>query len=269
MVRGLQQFVRHFKGFENAYTLIGGAACDVWLTDRGLPFRATKDLDLVVIVEALQPAFFGCFWAFIRKGRYRSHQKSDNRPSFYRFRDPETAEFPHMIELLSRNHFDLPADVRLTPIPVDEDISSLSAILLEDAYYNFVIRTRIIVNGVPIIPALGLIPLKARAWLDLAARKAAGDANVKGDDIKKHRNDVFRLYRSVAPGDRCVLPDPLRADLMAFLAQLPDDSPDWAAIRSAVGRPALPDPITILGQLRVIFGLGQPSSSGGIVSSRL
>jgi hypothetical protein len=255
MVKGLQRFVEHFKGFENAYTLIGGAACDVWLTDHGLPFRATKDLDLVVIVEALEPAFFERFRAFIRVGRYRSHQQSESRPLFYRFTDPEASDYPFMIELLSRNQLDLPTGVHLTPIPVDEDISSLSAILLEDAYYHFVIQTRTIVSGVPIIPAQCLIPLKARAWLDLTARKTAGDANVKGDDIKKHRNDVFRLYRSLAPADRFALPDPLRADLQAFLAQFLPDSPDWPAILKAVGRPALPDPATILGQLRTSFNL--------------
>lgn len=255
MVKGLQRFMDHFKGFENSYVLIGGAACDVWLTDRVLPFRVTKDLDLVLIVEAVEPVFVERFWAFIRAGRYRSHQRSDIRPLFYRFKAPEGDEYPFMIELLSRNHLDLPAGVHLTPIPVDEDISSLSAILLEDAYYHFVIQTRTVVNGVPVIPAQCLIPLKARAWLDLTARKAGGDVNVKGDDIKKHRNDVFRLYRSLAPADRFALPAPLRADLHAFLNRHPVDSPDWPHILKAVGMPALPDPTTIITQLQAIFEL--------------
>jgi glutathionyl-hydroquinone reductase len=69
MVKGLQRFMDHFKGFENSYVLIGGAACDVWLTDRELPFRVTKDLDLVLIVEAMDPVFVKRFWAFIQTGR--------------------------------------------------------------------------------------------------------------------------------------------------------------------------------------------------------
>jgi hypothetical protein len=255
MVKGLQRFMDHFKGFENSYVLIGGAACDVWLTDRELPFRVTKDLDLVLIVEAMEPVFVERFWTFIRTGRYRSHQRSDIRPLFYRFKAPEGDEYPFMIELLSRNHLDLPPGVHLTPIPVDEDISSLSAILLEDAYYHFVIETRTVVNGVPIIPAQCLIPLKARAWLDLTARKAAGDANVKGDDIRKHRNDLFRLYRSVASTDRFTLPDRLRDDLHAFLGNFPPESSDWPAIFDAVGAPELPDPTAIIGQLRASFHL--------------
>lgn len=255
MVNGLQRFVDHFKGLEHSYVLIGGAACDLWLTDRGLLFRVTKDLDLVLVVEALEPAFFERFWAFISAGRYRSHQRSDIRPSFYRFAGPEVAEYPSMIELLSRNYLELPTGMYLTPILAGEDISRLSAILLEETYYRFVVQNRTAVGGVSILPAQCLIPLKARAWLDLTAREAAGDAKVKGDDIRKHRNDVFRLYRSLAPADRFTLPDRLRIDLRAFLDRLPPDSPDWSAIRQAVGKPALPDPATILSQLRAIFEL--------------
>jgi hypothetical protein len=31
-------------------------------------------------------------------------------------------------------------DVRLTPIPVDDDLSSLSAILMDEEYYKYVIE---------------------------------------------------------------------------------------------------------------------------------
>lgn len=50
MVVGLPRFRAHFAGFEDCFILIGGAACDLWLGDLGLPFRATKDLDLVLLV---------------------------------------------------------------------------------------------------------------------------------------------------------------------------------------------------------------------------
>jgi hypothetical protein len=255
MVKGLQRFVDHFKGFADSYVLIGGAACDIWLTDRGLTFRATKDIDLVLVVEALRPAFFTCFWEFIRGGRYKSHQQSAVRPVFYRFQDPMTAEYPYMIELLSRTGLELPADARITPIPAGDDISSLSAILLDDTYYRFVVQSRTMVNGVPILPAQCLIPLKARAWLDLTVRKERGDVTIKSDDIKKHRYDVFRLYLSIAPADRFELPPSILADLGSFLDRLPRDSADWSSIREAVGRSALPETATVLTQIRAIFGL--------------
>lgn len=260
-VKGLQRFVDHFKGLENSYILIGGAACDVWLAERGFPFRVTKDLDVVIVVEALLPAFFDRFWSFIRDGRYRSHQQSEIRPVFYRFKSPEDARYPAMIELLSRNHLELPPEAHLTSIPAGEDISSLSAILLEDVYYHFVIRTRIVVGGVPIIPAHCLIPLKARAWLDLTARREAG-LPVSSSDIKKHRYDVFRLYLSITPGSRFELPDQLRSDLIAFLAGLSPESEEWTPIRAAVRQTGnLPDPVTVLAQLRDNFQLGAGAAS--------
>ena len=37
-----------------------------------------------------------------------------------------------------------------------------------------------------------LIPFKAKAWMDLTDRKAAGE-HVDSKNIKKHKNDVFRL----------------------------------------------------------------------------
>ena len=113
---------------------------------------------------------------------------------------------------------------------------------------------RIRSGDLPIVTATALIPLKARAWLDLTARKTAGDANVKGDDIKKHRNDVFRLYRSLVPNDRFMLPERPRADLRMFLERHPPGSADWPAIHAAVGNPHLPDAATVLAQLRTIFG---------------
>jgi len=70
MVEGLRRFTKHFEGLEDAYVLIGGAACDLWLSERALPFRATKDLDVVIIVEAINDEFFTRFWKFIQAGQY-------------------------------------------------------------------------------------------------------------------------------------------------------------------------------------------------------
>jgi hypothetical protein len=253
MVAGLRRFADHFRDFEDSYVLIGGAACDLWLSERGLPFRATKDLDLVLVVEALTSAFFERFWAFIAEGRYRSHQESPIRPSFYRFKDPQAAGFPVMIELLTQNLLELPPGIHLTPIPAEGDISSLSAILLDETYYRFVVTSRSIVDGIPLIPAQCLIPLKARAWLDLTARQAGGDRDVKTSDVKKHRADVFRLYRSLRPADRFDMPPLLREDLRRFIERFPPESPEWRVIAQAVGNPPLPSPTEVIRQLRAIF----------------
>jgi len=151
-VKGLARFVEHFAGMEDCFVLIGGAACDLWMGESGLEFRATKDLDLVLVVEALRPEFFVRFWAFVSEGEYESMEQSEHRPEFYRFRRPNHPDHPFMIELLSRNLLSLPEDVHLTPIPAKEDISSLSAILLDDRYYEFVRSSRIAINGIPQYP---------------------------------------------------------------------------------------------------------------------
>lgn len=50
MVTGIKSFKEWFKGNEEQYTIIGGTACDILMTEDGLDFRATKDIDLVLIV---------------------------------------------------------------------------------------------------------------------------------------------------------------------------------------------------------------------------
>ena len=70
MVKGLEVFQEHFRNFADRYVLIGGAACDIAMTGAGLPFRATKDLDIVLYVEAMDAAFARAFWEFVRAGGY-------------------------------------------------------------------------------------------------------------------------------------------------------------------------------------------------------
>ena len=62
MVRGLELFKEHFKGFQEHYVLIGGTACSILMEESGVPFRATKDLDIVLIAEALNPDFVRVMW---------------------------------------------------------------------------------------------------------------------------------------------------------------------------------------------------------------
>lgn len=53
MVKGLELFKNHFRSYADRYILIGGTACDLAMREAGLDFRATKDLDIVLCVEAL------------------------------------------------------------------------------------------------------------------------------------------------------------------------------------------------------------------------
>ena len=97
MVRGLDTFREYFRGFENQYVLIGGAACDILFANNEGQFRATRDLDMVLIVEALTPEFGEKFWEFVEAGQYRNKATSAGKPQFYRFDKPEKEEYPKMI----------------------------------------------------------------------------------------------------------------------------------------------------------------------------
>ena len=70
MVVGLERFRDHFRGLEGSYVLIGGTACDAWMARSGLKFRATRDLDIVLVIEALEPDFVARFKKFVSTGRY-------------------------------------------------------------------------------------------------------------------------------------------------------------------------------------------------------
>lgn len=102
MVNGIEIFRKHFIDFKEQYTIIGGFACDLLMTDAGLDFRQTVDIDMVLTVEELTTEFANAFWEFIGQGGYQARQRSNGKPEFYRFVNPTNPAFPKMIELFSR-----------------------------------------------------------------------------------------------------------------------------------------------------------------------
>lgn len=226
MVRGLDLFREWFAHHADQYILIGGTAASLTMEDAGLEFRATKDLDIVLHIEALKPAFGETFWKFVEAGGYEIRQASDTgKPIFYRFQKPADDCFPAMVELFARasDGLSLTEGSRLTPIPMDEAVSSLSAILLDDIYYEFILTGRRELGGLPWVGEDRLIPLKAIAWLELSQRKEQG-ANVDGKDIRKHLNDVLRLSQLLAPATRIPLNPKIGNDLRHFLDHLIGDA---------------------------------------------
>jgi hypothetical protein len=226
MVKGIDQFKAHFAGFADRYVLIGGAACYLAMDEAGLEFRVTKDLDIVLCIEALDAEFVGVFWEFVKKGGYKNRQKSTGKKLFYRFYEPEDETFPWMLELFSRipDALTLKGKTHLTPIPVDVETSSLSAILLDEAYYGFIHDSKKESVGFTVVPPECLVPLKAKAWPDLTGRRDAGE-EVNNKDIKKHKNDVFRLFQILEPDTRLALPGPIGEDLSRFLQEVEADPP--------------------------------------------
>jgi len=219
MVKGLDIFQQHFAGHSDQFILIGGTAATLAMEQAGLEFRATKDLDIVLHIEALNPGFGTTFWAFVEKGGYEVREASDTgKPVLYRFQKPADTRYPFMLELFCRSPdgLRLAEGSRLTPIPFDDAVSGLSAILLDNAYYNFMLAGRREGGGLTWIGEDRLIPLKAHAWLDLSARKVRGES-VDSKNIRKHGNDVIRLSQLLAPDSRISLPVKLAEDLGRFL----------------------------------------------------
>jgi hypothetical protein len=64
VVRGLGVFRKHFAAHAGQFVLIGGTAATLAMESAGLEFRATKDLDIVLHIEALGPDFGKTFWNF-------------------------------------------------------------------------------------------------------------------------------------------------------------------------------------------------------------
>lgn len=234
--RGLETFRHFFEGFTDQYVLIGGTANYLALDAAGLDARATKDLDIVLLAESLTPAFGRAFWRFVEAGGYALRQESEAPRRFYRFSKPQNPDFPEMLELFSR----IPDDLAyaqpgtLTPIPFDESVASLSAILLDENYYALLRTGAVHAAGLSWVNETVLIPLKMRAWLDLSARRAAGEA-VDERNVRKHLNDVLRLSRILPLDARVALPDALRADVAQFLAQAAEQPDHTASLKLGAG----------------------------------
>ena len=255
MVNGLDHFQAHFAGYTDRYVLIGGTASSLSMEELGGNFRVTKDLDIVLCVESLDADFAKAFWEFIKAGGYENRQKSTGRRLFYRFYAPSQSGYPEMLELFSRlpDALDHVEGSDLTPIPVDDEVSSLSAILMDDDYYAFVMQRRVVIHGLAMIKADALIPLKARACVDLANRKERGEA-VDSKNIKKHKNDIVRLFTVLDRSEMVPLAESLRRDLDTALARMAGEPIDLKSL----GVSTLPFP-ELLAELRRVYGLLEAS----------
>ena len=75
------------------------------------------------------------------------------------------------------------------------------------------------VDGIPVLSPTCLIPFKAKAWLDLKERKLNGE-QVDSKNIKKHKNDVFRLAQLITANTRQVLSPEIAEDMKKFLSDI-------------------------------------------------
>ncbi len=240
MVRGIEKFREFFKEFEDSYVIIGGTACEIHEEMYAQTPRATKDIDMILIVEALSLEFVARFWELVKTARYGyrnigTGERIGCRHEYYRFKKPSNQEFPYQIELFSRNPglLNFPEGAHITPIPTDDDLSSLSAILMDDDYYNFTIKHSQVEDGVHIANVESLICLKCKAFLEMSERKTQRD-QVDSKHIQKHKKDVFRLAAMLAPSDRFEdVPQVLKGDVSHFCDEVKEELPNRDFFESA------------------------------------
>jgi molybdate-binding protein len=232
MVRGLNVFKQYFEQHPNSYVIIGGTACDIIIDEAGFVPRTTKDIDIILVVEALSSDFVKQFWQFIHDGNYRQREKSNNQREYDRFIQPQNSDFPQQIELFSRtpDMIVLEADAHLAPIPVDDDLSSLSAILLNEDYYNYMIQHSQVEGGLHHANIEALICLKAKAYLEIKERIEMGSKE-DAKQLKKHKADVFRLTVLLAPASIFELPNTIQTHINQFAALVSGALPDKAIFK--------------------------------------
>lgn len=236
-MEGLKKFKEAFESFSDNYVIIGGTACDITMTGTAVKPRVTHDIDMIVIVERMSREYGERFWQFVREAGYRPekcHSKEESvRYELYRFVDGNPG-YPEMIELLSR-HPDVlgePKGLIIEPLPVGEDVSSLSAIILDDDYYHFTVGHSRLTDGIRHADSAALVALKARAYLNLMQDKADGK-HVNTKDIKKHRSDVLKNVVLLSPDEVIPAPASIVGCINDFVASIRND---WEELASPLAK---------------------------------
>jgi len=239
---------------EGSYVLIGGAASHILEDEAQLVPRATKDLDIILIVEALSDEFVSKFWSFVKNAGYEHIQKGSGKAEFYRFQKPVDNTCPSQIELFSRvpDSISAPKGLSVTPIPTGEDLSSLSAIIMDDEYYRYTVENSDLVQGIHIARSNALICLKTCAYLNLKESAAKGE-RVDSDDIAKHRNDIIRLGLTLTGEQSFTVPSGIREDLIKFFEESKGDLPQDDFIERAEARGVKVS--TVISRIKGAFGL--------------
>ena len=136
-----------------------------------------------------------------------------------------------------------PKGLIIEPLPIGEDVSSLSAIILDDDYYNFTIEHSHITDGIRHADSAALIALKARAYLNLQQDKADGK-HVNTKDIKKHRSDVLKNVVLIAPDEEIPAPASIVECIKGFVAAIRNN---WDELAGPLSKALNQDDVFIAG----------------------
>lgn len=217
---GFDHFCKHLRGLENQYVIIGGGAASILLEDQQLEFRATKDVDLVVLIRSDE--LNKRILSYVKEGLYLTREATPNLPKYYRFTKPQKHEYPHIIEIFSRNELELELEKDQHIIPVyNQYAEQLSAILLDDEYFDLIRENLTLsVTGIPYINSVANICLKARAYREMSERKLAGDKNFDEQDRHKHLKDIWRIAATLKNNKPVVLSTTVAQDIDIAIQEL-------------------------------------------------
>lgn len=259
-VKGIERIREYLGEFKNSYVIIGGTATNMNLDDAALEGRMTHDIDMIMVCESITPQYLHRFWDMIRAGGYEPgviKTEEGFKRTFYRFLNPKDATFPKYVELFCRvpDSISVPEDIHLVHISSEDDyLSSFSAIMMDDDYYDFAVSHTTEIQGVQLLDKFALIVLKAKAYISNLSRKEAGD-KVHQDDIDKHKKDVYRLsFLLDEETERMEIAETIKEDLRKFIETVRSHEINTKAISNYMGVEQV-NQEDFLRKIQIIFGL--------------
>lgn len=216
--KGFEHFCKALQGLEENYVIIGGGAAAILFHDQGLEFRATADVDVVVVARSKD--LNKRILEYVKAGEYQSKEASKEKPQYFRFSNPKNSECPKIIELFARAE-DLELNDGQYIIPVEKDeAGKLSAILLDDEYFALIKSDiQITDSKIPIIGPIANACLKARAYRELTERK-------ENEKARKHLKDIWRLSITLTGDETPKLVGLPKTDIENALSELAKLTPD-------------------------------------------
>jgi hypothetical protein len=243
MIKGWEHFKTHFRQFSKDFILVGGVASHLQLEEIGAPkVRPTKDLDIVLMMRPSRD-FLNHLKKYIKDGGYEIQKGADEHAWFYRFQNPKHDDYPEMIELFASadKDFKLFEEQHIIPVTTPSGVKSLSAILLDDEYFELIKNNAVENEGVYLLSPLALIPFKAKAYLEIKER------NEDAKKWKKHRSDIINLTVSFLNKDnRQTLTGRVREHFKEFIIQLDREITDDSIKGACQQKIAKSDVMTLL-----------------------
>lgn len=199
-MRNIKFLSEYMNEYKDDYVLIGGNACALNFELAEVEFRATEDLDIVLLIDGQNEEFYEHLSNFLIEHDYKGkvfNNGSNVGGSAYRFIRANSAaiDFPAQIELFSKKptYFDETKSKKLhiTPIETHDGISNFSAILLDDHVYDFILKSKIEINDISTVTLECLLGLKSIAWHANEVLLSQGQS--KEVNVVKHPADMLRI----------------------------------------------------------------------------